>query len=472
MRPSRALRAAYTIQSLRTAAPLLAVDLVVTAVGMTVASCLVSYSFGYSVPLGLWRQLPALLVLQPLMMAMHQLYPGAGFGPVAELRGVTRSTCAALLCLSIVNFTVARLATVEAVIFALTAVMLSVALPTSRWIARRILGGTSWWGMRVLLIGKRADCVATQNQLASRRSSGLIPAGFACEDRDRSRVPRRASSPNPPSRTGRLAQKYSAPIAAIVSDDDGSASRERIMFQFPSVVWIDVAKAERDRLDVSRLPEICTTRMDMPFLRFAPRAFKRGLDLTLCVPGLLILAIPMAVVALAIKWASPGPVIYGSRRIGQHGREFRMWKFRTMVTQADRVLQERLESDPEAKAQWDRDSKLKVDPRIIPGIGQMLRRWSLDELPQLWNVLVGEMSLVGPRPVPPHEIVRYQRHYYEYTQMWPGMTGLWQVSGRNDTSFETRVFLVRHYARHWSPWLDFWVLLQTPKVVISKDGAY
>jgi len=143
-----------------------------------------------------------------------------------------------------------------------------------------------------------------------------------------------------------------------------------------------------------------------------------------------------------------------------------------MVPHADELLQQRLAHDPEAKRQWESDSKLKDDPRIIPGIGHLLRKWSLDELPQLWNVLKGEMSLVGPRPVPPHEIVRYQRHYYEYTQMWPGMTGLWQVSGRNDTTFETRVFLVHHYARNWSPWMDLWLLLHTPAAVLSRSGAY
>jgi lipopolysaccharide/colanic/teichoic acid biosynthesis glycosyltransferase len=151
---------------------------------------------------------------------------------------------------------------------------------------------------------------------------------------------------------------------------------------------------------------------------------------------------------------------------------FNMWKFRSMVPNADQVLQRKLESNPDMRREWESDSKLRSDPRVIPSIGHLLRRWSLDELPQLWNVLVGEMSLVGPRPVPPNEIVRYQKHYYEYTQMWPGMTGLWQVSGRNDTSFETRVFLVHHYARNWSPWLDLWVLLKTPAVVITRNGAY
>ncbi len=101
-----------------------------------------------------------------------------------------------------------------------------------------------------------------------------------------------------------------------------------------------------------------------------------------------------------------------------------------------------------------------------------MRRWSVDELPQLWNVVLGEMSLVGPRPVPEAEITRYESRYYEYTQMWPGITGLWQVSGRNDTSFQTRIHLVHHYATHWSIWLDAWILIRTPAAIFTKRGAY
>ena len=142
------------------------------------------------------------------------------------------------------------------------------------------------------------------------------------------------------------------------------------------------------------------------------------------------------------------------------------------MAQIGSALTERLAKDPLARMEWEQDQKLKSDPRIIPGIGHLMRRYSLDELPQLWNVLCGEMSIVGPRPVPPGEIVRYQNHYYEYTQMWPGMTGLWQVSGRNETSFTTRVFLVRHYAKNWSLWLDLWILAKTPVVVFTKRGAY
>ncbi len=299
------------------------------------------------------------------------------------------------------------------------------------------------------------------------RMSGFVLVGFVC--REAGLVG--SSDPNCLGHVDdacSIASLRNAPVAALASSEI-QESAHRLMFQFPSLVWIGNSSTAQESSDVLGA---FTKRLNMPFLRFVPRFCKRGLDLLIVVPGLIALAPAFAALAIAIKWRSPGPVFYASNRVGQHGRHFKMWKFRSMMIDADDVLKQKLASDPAARKEWDRDSKLKDDPRIIAGVGHMLRRWSLDELPQLWNVLTGEMSLVGPRPVPPDEIVRYQSHYYEYTQMWPGITGLWQVSGRNDTTFETRLFLVHHYAANWSLWLDAWILVKTPLTVLTRRGAY
>jgi lipopolysaccharide/colanic/teichoic acid biosynthesis glycosyltransferase len=142
-----------------------------------------------------------------------------------------------------------------------------------------------------------------------------------------------------------------------------------------------------------------------------------------------------------------------------------------MVTNADAVLQEYLRNNGEAAAEWQRDHKLKNDPRVIR-IGKLLRRLSLDELPQLWNVLKGQMSLVGPRPIVESEIARYGRRYEFYARVRPGITGLWQVSGRNNTTYEERVSFDEYYVRNWSCWLDAYVLVCTIKAVLKADGAY
>jgi len=142
-----------------------------------------------------------------------------------------------------------------------------------------------------------------------------------------------------------------------------------------------------------------------------------------------------------------------------------------MVTNADRILADFLAAHPEFLMEWKRDHKLKNDPRVT-SIGKWVRRYSLDELPQIINVILGQMSLVGPRPIVTAEIVKYGRGYSLYTRVQPGITGLWQVSGRNNTTYEERVALDEYYVHNWSIWLDAYILLRTIRTVITADGAY
>ncbi|KGU70171.1 bacterial sugar transferase family protein [Burkholderia pseudomallei MSHR465J] len=178
----------------------------------------------------------------------------------------------------------------------------------------------------------------------------------------------------------------------------------------------------------------------------------------------------LAVIAFLVK-RDGGPAVFGHVRIGRDGRPFKCLKFRSMVMNADAVLKALLERDPHARAEWEREFKLKNDVRITP-IGRFLRRSSLDELPQLMNVVRGEMSLVGPRPVVEAELARYGDDVRYYLAAKPGMTGLWQVSGRNDTSYATRVSLDVSYVKEWSLRRDLVILLKTVNVVLRGSGAY
>ena len=178
-----------------------------------------------------------------------------------------------------------------------------------------------------------------------------------------------------------------------------------------------------------------------------------------------------AAIAIGIKATSKGPVFYGHLRHGRDGKVFRALKFRTMVADADHVLADYLVSHTEYAPEWERNHKLKHDPRITK-VGRWLRRASLDELPQLINILRGQMSLVGPRPIVEQEIPKYGRGYELYTQVLPGLTGLWQVSGRNNTTYEERVAFDEHYVHNWSVWLDLYILARTVKVVMTAEGAY
>jgi Undecaprenyl-phosphate galactose phosphotransferase WbaP len=202
-----------------------------------------------------------------------------------------------------------------------------------------------------------------------------------------------------------------------------------------------------------------------------PRAWaKRVLDII----GAIVLGVvfaPLMIVITLLMRRRGGEVIYRHRRVGRDGRMFECLKFRTMVPNADQVLRELLENNLELKAEWIRDHKLRNDPRITR-IGRFLRRTSLDELPQLWNVLRGEMSLVGPRPVVREELLRYGRNIRTYLAAKPGITGLWQVTGRNDTDYRRRVVLDTYYVRNQNLLLDLYILLKTTLVVLEGSGAY
>ena len=185
----------------------------------------------------------------------------------------------------------------------------------------------------------------------------------------------------------------------------------------------------------------------------------------------LMLFLPLfLMVALMIRMSSPGPVFYGHLRIGHGGRAFRCWKFRTMVVDGDAVLARHLASVPGARAEWEANRKLRNDPRVTR-IGQVLRDYSVDELPQLFNVLFGDMSIVGPRPVVQDELDRYGPAAAAYLAARPGITGLWQTSGRSDTSYERRVELDARYVTEWSLWLDCLIMARTVPVVLGARGA-
>lgn len=197
----------------------------------------------------------------------------------------------------------------------------------------------------------------------------------------------------------------------------------------------------------------------------------RILDLTLILFAAPYVLLAFIVIALLIKWDSPGPVFYHQTRIGRFGRKFRIYKFRTMVQDADQVLQNYLDKSPELKIEWLANHKLRQDPRVTR-VGSLLRKLSLDELPQIWNIIIGDMGLVGPRPIVDEEIEKYGKCFELYIKVRPGLTGLWQVSGRNDTTYKRRVELDEYYVCNRSLMLDLQILWRTVFVVLKKDGAY
>ncbi len=179
----------------------------------------------------------------------------------------------------------------------------------------------------------------------------------------------------------------------------------------------------------------------------------------------------IAVVSLAVVLSSPGPAFFSHRRIRRGGSFFSMWKFRTMCVNSAEVLEQHLTRFPAERAEWLRTHKLRNDPRVTP-LGRFLRKSSLDELPQIWNVLTGRMSLVGPRPIVAAEVEKYSHHFGYYLAVKPGITGMWQTSGRSTLTYDERVALDRYYMMNWSLWLDLKILFRTIGKVANSDGAY
>jgi exopolysaccharide production protein ExoY len=199
-------------------------------------------------------------------------------------------------------------------------------------------------------------------------------------------------------------------------------------------------------------------------------SLKRSTDIALASGAVVAMSPLLLGLGLLMKAQMPGPILYGHERVGHRGRRFRCWKLRTMHQDGDAILERHLASDPAARAEWEETRKLTDDPRVTP-LGRVLRELSLDELPQFLNVIAGDMSLVGPRPVVADELERYGSSRRHYLSLRPGVTGLWQVSGRNETCYSRRVALDRYYASRWSPALDAAILARTVPAVVAKRGA-
>jgi exopolysaccharide production protein ExoY len=199
--------------------------------------------------------------------------------------------------------------------------------------------------------------------------------------------------------------------------------------------------------------------------------WKRLIDIVLALSGIVLLAPLLTICFLVTVLTSPGPALFRHRRVGFKGKHFDCLKFRTMVTDAPERLRQLLDSDPIAAAEWATNRKLRYDPRVTV-IGAILRKSSLDELPQLFNVLKGDMSIVGPRPVTEEELVRYSSAVTAYLACRPGITGLWQVSGRSTTTYNKRIACDTFYARNWSMTLDAKILIVTIPALLVSDNAY
>ena len=403
------------------------------------------------------------------------LYPGIGLSTISEIRRA--STAAGLIAaifLTVSLFNGHGNLSIEISVVA-TCALLTIALPLARSLVRLVCSYFSWWGQRTLIVGSVGQASSIYSYLLENPRLGLRPVGIVADLQgvDPDEVPEFRLGPL--ARTRALAREHNSAwlivarpnrprqeIQKVIKNLDRDGRHQTVLSCLdgsPSV-WRRASAC----LDWPGTPN---RSAKSPLLQGVKRCF----DLLLTIVGGTLLLPGMLVIAALIKLDSPGPAIFRQERVGRHGRRFLVWKFRTMVCNGEQVLNAYLDACPERRAAWNRDHKLPHDPRITR-VGRILRKTSLDELPQLWSVLRGDMSLVGPRPILASEIVDFGDHFYAFCSVPPGITGLWQVSGRNQTTYAEHVELDSFYARHWSLWLDMYILLRTVRVVLFRHGAY
>lgn len=398
-------------------------------------------------------------LLLPLGYWMVGLCPGYGLTTVERLR--KRSTVTAVAFGLMIAFDyLAQGGLWSRGVLVIAAAIALVVMPLFDGLVRHGLDRLRLWGLPVLVCGAvpRRDRVVAD--LLANRMLGYIPVAVAGWPPTDAELAATAASVS--------AVILIAPPGAVplVSITDGLPHRRVVLVP-------DFGGGQSQWVSMRELGPHLGLEMRRNLLIPANMMVKRVLDLLLAAV-IAILALPLiGLGAVLVKLASPGPAFYAQWREGKDGREFRLWKIRSMAVDADAKLEALLAQSEDARDEWRHHMKLRVDPRVVPGIGRFLRRWSIDELPQLWNVLRGDMSLIGPRPLPRYHLDALSPDAYHLRRkIRPGVTGLCQVSGRGAVPLPQQEVLDAYYVRNWSLWLDVYIFACTMQEIAMGRGAY
>lgn len=400
-------------------------------------------------------------------------YPAYGRSPQSEIQLHFTSTTQVLLIQLAAMFAVQNLVPTRLGLIVIWLGLFVFALPM-RYLVRHLLIKAGYFGRPVAIIGAGKTGQAAIQQLQRFPAYGLRPVAIYDDNPDLigqniEGIPV----------LGTLQNAAQSPLTnhALISIPGARAQRlhqiiNNIHQAYP-MTWVipDFFGVPNQSLRPHSLGTFAALEVRNNLRSTRSRAVKRSLDIVLVALGGLLALPVMLLIALLIRMDSPGPIVYRARRIGAEGKMFNCLKFRSMYLDADERLKHILAENAELRAEFEATHKLKDDPRVTR-MGALLRKTSLDELPQLWNVLIGEMSLVGPRPIVTAEIEKYAEVFEVYKQVRPGITGYWQVHGRSDTTYEERVNMDLFYVSNWSPWLDLVVLIKTVGVVLMGKGAY
>nr|WP_081354921.1 undecaprenyl-phosphate galactose phosphotransferase WbaP [Pluralibacter gergoviae] len=362
-------------------------------------------------------------------------------------------------------------------VWLLTWVLAAILVPLARRTMKAILNSLGLWMRETWVIGNGKNAIEAYNAISSEKNLGLKIVGFI-SSKDIDAVKEINDIPVIQGDTFWLntCDKHTQFIVAVEAEQSDIRNNWLREFMIRGYRYVSVIPTLRgmplDSTDMSFIfsHEVMIFRVQQNLAKWSSRLMKRTFDIvgSLCIITILS---PLLIYICAKVKKDGGPAIYGHLRVGINGKPFKCLKFRSMVINSKEVLDELLRNDPAIREEWTLSFKIKNDPRVTE-IGKFLRGTSLDELPQLFNVLKGDMSLVGPRPIVNAELERYNEEVAYYLLSKPGMTGLWQVSGRSDVDYDTRVYLDAWYVKNWSMWNDIAILFKTIKVVLNKGGAY
>ena len=477
--PSRADSVSRYRQVVLTAMPLVAADLLAITVSYLVATLITYVFFGAHYYLGLWNNLSGVCLCHLIVGSFLGLFPASGMNPVRELRSQVSSICVSFLLLIALNGLVGQVARNEVLTIMMAFPMTVAIAPPARFCARRFASQFNWWGENVIIIGMSQQGRSVYQFLKRLPHRGLKPLGIVDDN---------------PSDYWKLDPKQEIEFLGTTDELVSICRKQQCHWAIAAVADMEEADVRQILARGSLIPNlvVVSSKLSMPTMWVEAfdaaglagihirdrllfpfqRVMKRLSDIMLSAVLLTLLSPLLLTIAAWIKIDSGGKVIFHQMRVGRGGRQFKALKFRTMVPDAEEILREYLQNNPAARAEWETFQKLKSDPRVIPRIGAVLRRFSLDELPQLWNVLKGDMSLVGSRPCTPDQIDLYKDLFTLYVRMRPGITGLWQISGRNHLPYADRVKLDYYYVQNWSLWLDYYILLRTVRTVFLREGSY
>ncbi|MBE1236095.1 exopolysaccharide biosynthesis polyprenyl glycosylphosphotransferase [Phaeovibrio sulfidiphilus] len=442
------------------------------------------------------------LFLFPCLFGLLKLYPGALLHPAEELKRLSLAVSLGVLILFALFFFTKSGDVYSRLFFLFFWASALVCVPAARTLMRLKFCDRRWWQVPVIVVANASALRDLPMDACRVRFSGFLQAAVVipCEHCTPESGPGQPSGTLvlPDGNAGRpcrpeqtfpldiarpleqqiqpLAQRFPGAVVLIhwpsVPAHLGGKLVDALSLWFRTVLilpgkdWLPTNPAHVVHMGLSFGLVLRRNLADPTLLRM-----KRLMDLV-CTSLAAIVALPLLLVlAILTRLDSPGPIFFRQARIGRNGQVFQVYKFRTMVTNGQEVLDAYLAANPEAAAEWKAVQKLRHDPRVTR-IGRFLRKTSLDELPQIINIMRGEMSLVGPRPIVRDEIPRYGDAFALYTRCPPGITGLWQVSGRSDTTYDERVRLDSYYINNWSVWLDIYIILRTIPEVLLRRGAY